>query len=122
MQEVIEKLEDAKAPSVELDIQIMNALGIKTVESAGGNAADVRIPPPYTSSLDAALTLVPVAFEWSVSSDLDGFGGGFYWANCYPSGVTGDFEAITGATAPIALCIAALEARVTLTASKGHGL
>ena len=69
---------------------------------------------PYTTSLDAALTLVPEEFVWRVSTDF----GPIAWAAL--SGHKGIFWADTKSealTAALALCIAALKARQAMEAA-----
>jgi hypothetical protein len=72
------------------------------------------VPPPYTASIDAALTLVPEGWRWSLDwtqrppyqdcgrADLYAPGGGIK---------PPDVQDVYAATPAIALCIAALRAR-----------
>ena len=67
-----------------------------------------------TTSIDAALTLVPEGFVWGVGTDIDE--GPSAVLTRYPADYkTGDgfeyHEHTTAATPPLALCIAALKAR-----------
>lgn len=119
MSDLIERLEKATGPNRELDEAIALA-----VLSAGG---EVRLlgmaddDPPlkmftypdgskgtalrYTSSLDAALTLVPEGFAADIICYTSGNGRTAVWNE--PS----IFRCDRGSTPAIALCIAALKAR-----------
>lgn len=66
--DLIAKLEVAEGPSRELDQEIAKAAGLKPswrddgearFYSPGMSNGPAKIAPPFTSSLDAALTLVP---------------------------------------------------------------
>lgn len=118
--DLIERLEAATEPSRELDKDIVCV-------KDGRNPADYRIDaqfyfalPRYTSSIDAALTLVPGGMDWDVGylnvngekpvahvmrqikhSDPEYDGDGAHYISF----------ASKGATPAIALCIAALKAR-----------
>lgn len=93
-EDMIARLERASGPDRELDIAITELM-------QGHPVGDRGTYTPYTHSLDAAVTLVPEGFEWSVSSDLPRYG-----ATC--GSCAADFA---GATAPLALCIASLKGR-----------
>lgn len=69
-----------------------------------------RKAPTYTTSLDAALTLVPGSREWSAGVDLENGKG---WATVGDDIWDECFNDITGIakTPALALCIAALRAR-----------
>ena len=71
----------------------------------------LRIAPNYTTSLDAALTLVPEGMKWCIS-DLGQIGAeDWAFAGVYGSPMVGS-ECDTNARTPaLALCIAALKAR-----------
>jgi hypothetical protein len=90
MEELIRRVESATGPSRELDAEIWWAVERKTAESTYWSAATGlprRLPdnspipgglgstavkvlaPAYTSSLDAALSLVPAGWDWSLESD-----------------------------------------------------
>lgn len=137
MQELIERLEKATGPDRELDGLIYGSLrGLKrnggtfhiylseetfqfehpTVRHTNGPAAlYVRgcNVGEFTESIDAALTLVPDGWLWDVASS------GAAW-------VMPDYEldgqiVIGGVQQPaIALCIAALKARLAVAAVKPH--
>jgi hypothetical protein len=92
-----EKVEAVTGPDRNLDADIMRATGL------GGLKADYA-PHPYTSSLDAALTLVP---EWKHNRHIE-FGTleSIAWAYvCVDHGPGHDS---TASTEPLALCAAAL--------------
>lgn len=56
MKKLIEKLEKATSPDGGLDVMIAEAIGLNTWHGTTGGHASAL---PYTSSLDAAMTLVP---------------------------------------------------------------
>lgn len=81
---LIQRLEQAGEGSRELDAEIAEIVGIKhrTHRSSTGHSKGrewlvdtesggieiwARSPPAYTTSLDAALTLVPEGWEWNVN-------------------------------------------------------
>ncbi len=78
---LIERLEKAAGPDRELDGDIAMATGPWTKYDLGDNCWQWRFngvnfgthPPHYTSSLDAALTLVPAHSAWAAEHDA-GFG------------------------------------------------
>lgn len=142
MSELIERLEKARGPDRRLDAQIVVALDIRpdwcgkkghlwVDEKDHPNDPPIRLnelggrnsrgnPPighyaKYTSSIDAALTLVPEGWEWSVSGGPNTISS----AMLCRGGDHQDDEEIDceGATPVIALCIAALKARAALTPS-----
>ena len=95
MDELIARLEQATGPNRELDHAVETAvLGEWTYYA-----------PEYTASIDAALTLVPEGFNWTV----DGFPSGPACASCYLADAGGQLH--DGATPAIAICIASLKAR-----------
>ena len=128
---LVERLEKAEGPSRELDGEIATAAhGWKFVcepvqgwlgggswwEDAAGKT--VRLPP-YTASVDSALTLVPEGWEWQVSNrapkplagrayihNRELISGGAVSHNPKYRG-----QEATAATPALALCIAALRAR-----------
>lgn len=125
MPTLIERLEQASESSRELDAWIFCAVGhpdkkpernffYKSREEWGVFVTNAPKPgitfhdaPHYTTSIDAALTLVPSDCHWSVS---------------WPVGQAelvngkGDLFTASGGTAALALCIAALKA-TALTSS-----
>lgn len=79
LRELVERLEAAEGPSRELDAEIARALGWKDVGIGphapqtvkwvrpDGSETFNRLPA-YTASIDAALTLVPEGWEWTVGN------------------------------------------------------
>jgi len=141
--EIISKLEAAKEGSAELDCQIFVAIGGTplpdgTLQGWEWTGTVLRRPnkkdsvfthdwdewepryapiPYYTTSLDAALTLVPKEpknepsgiWDWQVESTNGGL---------TISARVGNYDMCFADTAPLALCIAALKARLTQKDSK----
>lgn len=102
-----QRIESADCGSRELDTEIAQAVGFDFQPEFGG--AITRSPPAYSTSLDAAMTLVP---------DLGGIDGQrfdlFNFARCAAARVYSDEDAdykATAKTAPLALCAAALKSR-----------
>lgn len=89
---LIEKLEAATCAQYALDVAIYEAIG----------RAEPEIPPAYTASMDAALTLVPDGYDWRVDRINSGL-------TIFAS--VGNEDVHFGDTPAIALCIAALRAR-----------
>lgn len=128
--DLIARLEQATEGSRELDAAIARAIGNKVetiivpeghpVFAAGGGLEFMVRPdgsrssvPPYTTSLDAALTLVPEG--WRVAEMKDGIpsDAGPYchvrlW--CPVNSALGHRHGASGITPALALCIAALRA------------
>lgn len=145
MEELIKRLEAATGPDWELDEAIMYGLNASlritwgrgdqcmTVAEALAHAAQHNSPtgwirravaselgsddtPRYTDSVDAALSLVPEACGWEIyNTTCDQ---PKVWAKVY--GWLGCTEAVraNSVTAPLALCIVALRARMT---PRDHG-
>lgn len=126
--ELIKRLEGAKEGSRELDAAVANFVGWKCVGAyshkfkklvavpPGRGATGVRIIPTFTTSLDAALTLVPENFSYELTYSAAGEGALrrtrlWDWRRgplaLDPSN---NWEA-QASTLPLALCIAALKAR-----------
>jgi len=125
---IIEKLKAATGPDRELDGLIWEATTTDKMywsihRHFNGDCCLRYYPGPpgpedspllrYTSSIDAALTLVPANHWWSLLSGEDEDG-----VMTPPSAIVAPFEKFApsceiypGATPAIALCIAALEAR-----------
>lgn len=108
MKDLIQRLEAAEAGSRELDVEIAKLLGVY-IRAWG-------LPPyhptenvsPYTTSLDAALTLVPEGLASAVGTmfGMSQPPWGVVWqANGRP------MATCEAATPALALCIAALKAR-----------
>lgn len=101
MKDLIERLEKATGPDRELDNLIWFWLG----QPLPDDCADC--PARYTASLDAALTLVPESCSWACGySRLVPHN-----AKVYVEG-TGAFIGECDSNRAIALCIAALRARM----------
>lgn len=109
MNDLIKRLEEATEGSEQLDLDIAIALGLKKpVYSLDDSYAEYASKsPPFTTSLDAALTLVPEGSEVELH-----FGGGaelaFADVNLSVPGVADG----CGRSPALALCIAALKARL----------
>ena len=97
-EELIAALERAEGPSRELDAHIWKSDGCR-----------VAPVPRYTSSLDAALTLVPEGEAWLVGWDDENHANVFVLPS--PTSRPTGYHAQGAATPAIALCIAALKAR-----------
>lgn len=103
MTTLIERLEKTEGPQYALDVEIAKRVGVYS--------ATTRVPA-YTSSIDAALTLVPEGRKPSVEPLWSGHG----WIVIIRNG---PFERpakqwrSTHTLLPHALCIAALRARET---------
>lgn len=120
LSELIAKLEEAEEGSRELDAEIFRLMGLTDLQERhcenwcrmDGRTDLTRDryiqawAPPYTTSLDAALTLVREDCDWVINSR------GRYacvWES-KESGGEGHWES-RGKPLPVALCIAALKAR-----------
>lgn len=133
MKELIEKLEALEGPDRELDAQIAVAGGqferlAKTVAGTfvyPGGIRDGRRPPAYTASIDDALSLVPdgLAVEVGVYPAGDDMPpeGSFARVSddCLGDGPGWEEDAYKGATPAIAICIAALRARLDRSGEVG---
>lgn len=102
MKDLIERLEKATEGSRELDGLILASL---PAPFAAPGRCQMRIAAHWTTSLDAALKLVPEGREWSVMLDDLGYRAVVYDAN------NAQGEVFEGATPALALTIAALKAR-----------
>lgn len=120
--DLIARLEAATGPSLALDIEICRAFLPDTmfgskVESwfndvtvFGCNTADgyrhldCLRARAYTTSLDAALSLVPEGWEGNVGVNRP-------IANIYPKNLVTHGHGVIAHTSPLALCIAALRAK-----------
>ena len=100
MKDLIAKLEAATEGSGTFDRAIRDALGLSAllVPPDGGDEAH-----PYTTSLDAAMKLVPEDRIWSVGKIVRAPG--------YIAVLDNDGHSHKGSTPALALCIAALKAR-----------
>lgn len=117
--ELAERLEKASGPDQEIDGAICLALGWTLQKMKGDSRPYYRKPgvtlyymrsepPAYTTSIDAALTLVPEGWTWDVDATAPELG--IDWTLHAPSK---HGRRITGTSehAAIALCIASLRAR-----------
>ena len=136
LHELERRLGEATGPSRELDAEIWllvtpgatrkatpvnHPKGAYVIDETREASGRLIIIPSYTSSLDAALTLVPEGYKWQVSNRAVSPHTGRAWINngeLQLAGVGGMSRnpkyrghETTAATAPIALCIAALRAR-----------
>lgn len=101
-EELIERLEKAEGPDTCLDELIWFV-------AEPSEYHRVFIPPAYTSSIDAALTLVPVGCDWDVGHIRDN--------GCATACVMwylGWVESAKAPTPALALVIASLKARAAL--------
>lgn len=101
---LIERLLAAKGADMELDTEIH--------EAVHGPIGKLERPKRYTASLDAAMTLIPGHCAFEVRREIT-------FACCatvYGQDTHADVDA---ATLPLALCIAALRARTTISAIGG---
>jgi len=143
LDEIIERLEKATGPDAKLDVEIWAALYAPSAfilrspfngewcafedDNPKGHLVETRGKPkmrtPYTSSIDAALTLVPEGYAverityWPKqpsSADIIetrlGHDGQYYHGGSAIEGAWGSWRA-DGATPALALCIAALKAQ-----------
>lgn len=117
--ELIAALEKSQGPSRDLDAGIGRAIGFvpkrKNINKRSRYPTVVlrveEVFPAYTSSLDAALTLVPEGWFWWVGH-LDETDRRFV-ATIAKRAVVGSPSCKgLATTAPIAICIAALQARL----------
>ena len=120
--ELAERCEATTGPSDELQFAIGDAVGA-TIERApfDGAGRGVRDCPPYTHSLDAAMTLVPEGWGYCFREDGERhfarlhsadfrsvtWGKGSDWITDV---VSGREVVATAATLPLAICAAALRA------------
>ena len=103
LSQLIDRLENVAEGSSELDRAIRDCLSLPAmlVPPDGGDEAY-----PYTTSLDCAITLVPEGWFYSASS-------GYGHANVHRRrGGTGGAWTHNAPTVPLAICIAALKARL----------
>ena len=122
MKELIAKLEKASEGSRELDCDIPESLGwpvrrkppsYKNPWCRAPEWKSIRTVPHYTTNIDAALQLVPEGFQWEVRHIPTDEGSNYSaQANWQPTG------RCYAATPALALCIAALKARM---AEEGRG-
>ncbi|HXT81417.1 MAG TPA: hypothetical protein VN702_17775 [Acetobacteraceae bacterium] len=113
--EIIARLEAATGADRRLDAEIARAIGCQVRQwNSATNwqwiaGTEWERLPFFTASVDAALTLIPPAHDWSLHCD-----NGEAVAGCMPASEEGcDWSNCSGPTPAIALalCIAALKAR-----------
>jgi hypothetical protein len=119
--DLIAHLDAATGPDRELDEEIMalRAGVIREVQNGrsvyhvGTRWVGVGDVPPFTASVDAAVTLVPDGWMWTVcgGEHRGGQGVAFMAPNGGNSPADRWIDDTGGATPAIALCIAALKAR-----------
>lgn len=101
MKELIERLEGLTGPNFEIEQEIGRLMN--------PNATRLSVFPAYTASIDAAMTLVPEGYVWSINTFAEPSRASAYLVrhdNCYVR--TNEQFCATPA---IALCIAALKAK-----------
>lgn len=125
MQDLIERLEKLMGPDRDMDSAIAGAVGIIPAgfehiykRVPGGGRWTAQEPyrtwdaPEYTASIDAALTLAPKGFQSYVDTGVGAFQGDAHacvWTD-HPHRISGG--ARQAFSPAIALCIAALKARM----------
>lgn len=72
----------------------------------------------YTASIDAAMTLVPEGYDWSLDNFDGEFGKPSAWVHARRSAA--EIVPVTGATPALALCSAALRARAALASENSN--
>lgn len=102
---LIERLEALSGPNFAIEQEI--------VRIVNPQATRLTTSPPYTASIDAALTLVPegnegAGVEWNVESWT---GNGIHAPHIRATAWVAGAKRAYGATPAIALCIASLRAR-----------
>ena len=122
MTNLLTRLESAEVGNRKLDFAIGCELGIDGCVQLDDGTWDHILPgtwPAYTTSLDAALTLVPEGAVWHVMTDYGGLNRAKIGPKGRPSASVYDagevdhptFIQEDAATPALALCIAALRAR-----------
>lgn len=129
MDDLIAKLEAAPTGLRELDAEIADYMGVPVrtrrtrggankgrqwfVDSKGGVETWSQDPPAYTTSLDAALMLVPEGYHWTLEPDT----AWVRWDTGDDVGETqGALNGRGGKQTALALCVAALKARQAMAA------
>lgn len=121
--DLIARLEKATGPDAGLDLMIAEAVGLKPSFGATGSVGGGWLP--YTTSIDAALTLVPEECVWALN-----FASMATIMRVGPNGVidgeiigqwpSDQNEAEQPVKPAIALCIASLKARAALTKAQAR--
>ena len=116
--DLIARLEQAEVGSRELDRAVALALGWAIKRWPNGQGEDWRridgtlvLNTNFSTSLDAALTLVPTGWHWTVY-DTDGLGRGYACAQVEPPEYSYEPISADAVTPALALCIACLRARL----------
>jgi hypothetical protein len=106
MDDLIQRIEAAEGADRALDLEIALLVGTKA------RNGHLNIANHYTASIDAALTLVPEGYDWS----LDNFDGDQGMPRAWVC-KDGPFYIATAAIAALALCAAALKTHIERTAA-----
>ena len=114
IEELIAALERADAPSRELELRIArDVLDSEPLGHAAGlpdklliAQAEIGPWPRYTSSIDAALSLVPEGWDY-----IAGYANGQCFADCGPANTFNSVGQVQHDSFAIAICVAALKAR-----------
>lgn len=122
MNDLIERLENATGPDMRLDAAISQTLGLSSETEQG-----LPCTPMYTTSIDAALTLVPTDFDYEITINGTNDEQTYtcaavrWWRDGRVRNEGGWLHRSGNAkTTALALCIAALKAR-TEAERKGKG-
>lgn len=131
LQRLVERIEAATGPCIMLDRDIALAVypGAKSIDQDvrisvwDGNGRTKVNVKPYTASLDAALSLVPAECRFNLNKRpfADGRADGYHaqvWYSRYYA-TADDMPNAWAATPALALCAAALRARITQEQSNG---
>lgn len=120
---LIERLERATTADRELDGEIASVLALhpkdwqRDVKSASASLWFKGLhnwrAPDYTSSIDAAMTLLPDGVYWMAACGKRSVNEPLGACALYHPGVDQPFVQVEGHTVAIALCIAALKARLS---------
>lgn len=111
MKSLIEKLERAKVGDESLSREVADIVGtaVKRRTFSGGMDADEwDWFPPYTTSIDASLTLVTEGWSWSVATSENRLHPVVILGRSCPTNAQ---VAQDAATPALAICIAALKSR-----------
>lgn len=109
--ELIARLEMASEPDRELDCLIYMSIN-DTPDVCGGRLLEEDKAPAYTASIDCALTLVPEGWRTAMVSEMEHRAGWHWRLGEKDGGLRGRSTNGVGPTALLAICIAALKARV----------
>ncbi len=112
MRGLIERIEGASEPCRVLDGDIACAIGLLHPRDFVTPTSSVPPAPEYTGSIDAAVTLVPKGWVWTLVEHCDGAVAGLIDDRVHP--VRHDSIEVEAATPALALCAAALKALSTM--------